>query len=55
MYMNFHCVEQGGLIKLQILEDYGSQLSHLAKELSQIRNDFAEWEQPTTGGYGTGR
>lgn len=52
--MKFHGVQQGGLINLQILEDYGSQLSHLTKELSQIQKDFAEWQQPTTGGYKTG-
>ena len=52
--MKFHCVQQDGLITLQILEDYGSQLSHLTKELSQIQKDFAEWQQPTTGGYKTG-
>ncbi|KAL9104449.1 MAG: hypothetical protein Q9163_000601 [Psora crenata] len=29
----------------KILEDYNSQLSHLAKELEQIQKDWAEWEQ----------
>lgn len=28
----------------QVLEDYGSQLAHLVKELRQIHKDFAEWE-----------
>ena len=28
----------------QILEDYSSQLAHLAKELAQMQQDWAEWE-----------
>lgn len=27
----------------QILEDYSSQLAHLAKELEQLQKDFKEW------------
>ena len=38
---------------VQILEDYNSQMAHLAKELEQIRKDFEEWEQSgiTVNGY----
>ncbi|MCJ1470572.1 hypothetical protein MMC07_009218 [Pseudocyphellaria aurata] len=39
----------------KILEDYGSQLSHLTKEVSQIQKDFAEWNQSPTGGIGIGK
>lgn len=27
----------------QILEDYSSQLTHLAKELEQLQKDWKEW------------
>lgn len=51
--MNDHDAEKRGLIYLQILEDYGSQLSHLTKELSLIQKDFEAWDQHTTNGSGT--
>ena len=35
------------LIDTQILEDYSSQLAQLAKELTQIQKDWAEWEEST--------
>lgn len=52
--MKLQCIEHCVLTNSQILEGYGSQLSHLTKELSQIQKDLKEWEQPATGGFGIG-
>ncbi|MCJ1249995.1 hypothetical protein MMC30_007221 [Trapelia coarctata] len=37
----------------KILEDYNSQLAHLATELEQIRKEYEEWEasKPSANGY----
>lgn len=53
--MKVHGAEKRGLIQLQILEDYGSQLSHLTKELSLIQKDYEAWDQSTTGDSETWR
>ncbi|KAL9633275.1 MAG: hypothetical protein Q9164_004799 [Protoblastenia rupestris] len=38
----------------KILEDYNSQLSHLAKEMEQIQRDWTEWEQSKPAGIMSG-
>ena len=38
----------------QILEDYNSQLSHLAKEMEQIQRDWTKWEQSKPAGIMSG-
>ena len=33
------------LTLVQILEGYNSQIQHLAKEMEQLKREFAEWEE----------
>ena len=50
---NSRCREM--LTRVQILEDYSSQLGQLANELAQIQKDWAEWEESTKPLALTGR
>ncbi|MCJ1340353.1 hypothetical protein MMC09_005647 [Bachmanniomyces sp. S44760] len=55
--LDVRSISGDGANKLQILEDYNSQLSHLTKELAQIQSEWEEWQQskPPTNEYGHGR
>ena len=39
----------------QILDDYHSQIAHLAKELEQIRKDWTQYEQSKSSVIMNGR
>ena len=38
--------DETSFLYLQVLEDYDNMLTHLSKELAQVRADFEAWEKP---------